>query len=147
MLRDFVTILRSDWVLAGLLICAVPYMVTFGGMRPFLFWANAEWFGASDRAWTLLLAAQGVGAVVGALVSGVSGRCCSAPMSIFELMLVTSLFGGLLHVALLFATGSRTAVVILVLGGVPETLAYATYFTCVQERLPQHRQAVFYALQ
>lgn len=146
-LRDFVTMLRSDLVLAGLLICAVPYMVTFGGMRPFLFWANAEWFGASDRAWTLLLAAQGVGAVVGALVSGVSGRVLQRAMSIYELMLVTSLFEGLLHVALLFATDSRTAVVILVLGGVPETLAYATYFTSVQERLPQNRQAVFYALQ
>ena len=24
----------------------------------------------------------------------------------------------------------------LILGGVPETLAYASYFTCVQERLP-----------
>jgi predicted MFS family arabinose efflux permease len=146
-LRDFVTMLRSDQVLTGLLICAVPYMVTFGGMRPFLFWANAEWFGASDRAWTLLLAAQGVGAVVGGLVSGVSGRALQRAMSSYELMLVTSLFEGLLHVALLFATDSTAAVLILILGGVPETLAYATYFTCVQERLPQHRQAVFYALQ
>jgi hypothetical protein len=146
-LRDFVTMLRSDPVLGGLLICAVPYMVTFGGTRPFLFWANAEWFGASDRAWPLLLAAQGVGAVVGALVSGVSGRVLQRAMSTYELMLVTSLFEGLLHVALLFATDVSTAVLMLILGGIPETLAYVTYFTCVQERLPQHRQAVFYALQ
>jgi hypothetical protein len=52
-----------------------------------------------------------------------------------------------LHVALLFATDVSTAVLMLILGGIPETLAYVTYFTCVQERLPQHRQAVFYALQ
>ena len=51
-LRDFVAMLRNDAVLVALLLCAVPYMVTFGGMRPFLFWANAEWFGASDAAWT-----------------------------------------------------------------------------------------------
>src|SRR6202012_3524418 len=108
-LRDFMTMLRSDPVLVGLLICAVPYMVTFGGMRPFLFWANAEWFGASDRAWTLLLAGQGVGAIVGALVSGTSGRMLQRAMSIYELMLVTSLFEGLLHVALLFASDSSTA--------------------------------------
>ena len=126
-LRDFVTMLRSDPVLVGLLICAVPYMVTFGGTRPFLFWANAEWFGASDHAWTLLLAAQGVGAVVGALVSGVSGRVLQRAMSTYELMLVTSLFEGLLHVALLFATDVSTAVVMLILGGIPETLAYVTY--------------------
>ena len=146
-LRDFVTMLRGDLVLACLLVCAVPYMVAFGGMRPFLFWANAEWFGSSDRAWTLLLAAQGIGAIVGALVSGVSGRALQRSISIYELMLVASLFEGLLHVALLFAANSNMAAVILVVGGVPETLAYATYFTCVQERLPQHRQAVFYALQ
>lgn len=147
MLRDFLTMLRRDRVLAGLLVCAVPYMIAFGGMRPFLFWANTEWFGASDRGWTLLLAAQGIGAMVGALLSGVSGRVLQRAISMYELMLVTSLFEGLLHVALLFASNRNTAVVILVLGGVPETLAYATYFTCVQERLPQHRQAVFYALQ
>jgi Major Facilitator Superfamily len=146
-LRDFLTMLRSDPVLVGLLICAVPYMVTFGGTRPFLFWANAEWFGESDNAWTLLLAAQGVGAVVGALVSGFSGRLLQRTMPIYELMLVASLLEGLLHVALLFASDSSTAIVLLILGGIPETLAYATYFTCVQERLPQHRQAVFYALQ
>jgi hypothetical protein len=146
-LHDFAAMLRADPVLVGLLICAVPYMVTFGGTRPFLFWANTEWFGASDRAWTLLLAAQGVGAIVGSLVSGVSGRALQRAMSSYELMLVTSLFEGLLHVALLFATDSTTAVLILILGGIPETLAYASYFTCVQERLPAHRQAVFYALQ
>ena len=59
---------------------------------------------SSDRAWTLLLAAQGVGAIVGSLVSGVSGRALQRAMSSYELMLVTSLFEGLLHVALLFAT-------------------------------------------
>ena len=54
-LRDFIAMLRNDPVLVALLLCAVPYMVTFGGMRPFLFWANSEWFGASDTAWTVLL--------------------------------------------------------------------------------------------
>ncbi len=48
-LRDFRAMLRGDAVLVALLISAVPYMITFGGMRPLLFWANAEWFGASRR--------------------------------------------------------------------------------------------------
>jgi hypothetical protein len=54
---------------AGLLIAAVTYSVMMGGLRPFLFWANHDWFGASDSAWTGLLAAQGVGALIGAVVS------------------------------------------------------------------------------
>ena len=73
-LRDFIAMLRDDAVLVALLLCAVPYMVTFGGMRPFLFWANTEWFGASDAAWTVLLTAQGVGGIVGVLLSGLFSR-------------------------------------------------------------------------
>ena len=37
--------------------------------------------------------------------------------------------------------------VLLILGGIPEMLAYATYFTLVQERLPFERQVVFYSMQ
>ena len=65
--REFWRMLRGDRVLVGLLVCAVSYMVMLGGLRPFLFWANREWFGAADTAWTGLMAAQGAGAVIGAL--------------------------------------------------------------------------------
>ncbi len=146
-LRDFVAMLRNDWMLVALLLCAVPYMVTFGGMRPFLFWANTEWFGASDAAWTMLLAAQGVGAIIGALLSGMFSRALLRAMPVYELMLVASLLEGLSHVALLAATGTISAVALLILGGIPEMLAYATWFACIQERLRADRQAVFYSMQ
>ncbi len=145
--RDFVAMLRNDPVLVALLLCAVPYMVTFGGMRPFLFWANTEWFGASDAAWTMLLAAQGVGAIAGALLSGLFSRALLRTMAVYQLMLVASLLEGLSHVALLFATGTGSAVVLLILGGIPEMLGYATWFACIQERLEPDRQAVFYSMQ
>ncbi|MGA3403331.1 MAG: MFS transporter [Acetobacteraceae bacterium] len=146
-LRDFVAMLRNDPVVVALLLCAVPYMVTFGGMRPFLFWANAEWFGASDAAWTILLAAQGIGGIVGVLLSGLFSRALLRAMPVYELMLAASLLEGLSHVALLFATGTISAVVLLILGGIPETLGYATWFACIQERLRPDRQAVFYSMQ
>jgi hypothetical protein len=146
-LREFIAMLRNDPVLVALLLCAVPYMVTFGGMRPFLFWANAEWFGASDAAWTVLLAAQGIGGIAGVLLSGVFSRVLLRAMPVYELMLVASLLEGLSHVALLFATGTASAVVLLVLGGIPEMLGYATWFACIQERLRPDRQAVFYSMQ
>ena len=60
---EFWRMLRDDRALVGLLVCAVSYMVMLGGLRPFLFWANREWFGAADTAWTGLMAAQGAGAV------------------------------------------------------------------------------------
>jgi MFS family permease len=146
-LREFVAMLRSDPVLIALLLCAVPYMVTFGGMRPFLFWANAEWFGASDAAWTILLTAQGIGAIVGVLLSGMFSRPLLRAMPVYELMFVASLLEGLSHVVLLFATGTCSAVVLLILGGIPEMLGYATWFACIQERLRPDRQAVFYSMQ
>ena len=146
-LRDFSAMLRNDPVLVALLLCAVPYMVTFGGMRPFLFWANTEWFGASDAAWTILLAAQGIGAIAGALLSGLFSRALLRAMPLYELMLVASLLEGLSHVALLCATGIGGAVVVLILGGIPEMLGYATWFACIQDRLRPDRQAVFYSMQ
>jgi predicted MFS family arabinose efflux permease len=145
--RDFAAMLRNDAVLVALLCCAVPYMVTLGGMRPFLFWANAEWFGASDAAWTVLLAAQGIGGMVGVLLSGMFTRALLRGMSVYELMLVASLLEGLSHVTLLFATGTASAVVLLIAGGIPEMLAYATFFACIQERLRPDRQALFYSMQ
>ena len=146
-LRDFRAMLRGDAVLVALLISAVPYMITFGGLRPFLFWANAEWFGASAAVWTLLLAAQGVGAIAGTLVSGMFSRAMLRIMSTYELMLATTLLEGLSHVTLLFASSVGAAIVLLVLGGIPEMLSYATYFTCIQERLSPERQATFYSMQ
>jgi hypothetical protein len=146
-LRDFGAMLRDDTVLVALLLCAVPYMVTFGGMRPFLFWANTEWFGASDAAWTMLLAAQGIGAIAGALLSGACSRVLLRALSVYELMLVASLLEGLSHIALLFAAGTGSAVALLILGGIPEMLGYATWFACVQERLRSDRQVVFYSMQ
>lgn len=146
-LREFRDMLRGDIILFAILAFSVPYMVLLGGMRPFLFWANTEWFGASDAAWTMLLTAQGIGAVAGAVVSGLFSRMFLRAMSVYELLLVTSLLEGLLHVALLFAGSTLQMMILLIAGGIPEMLAYATYFTLVQERLPYQRQGVFYAMQ
>jgi hypothetical protein len=68
-------------------------------------------------------------------------------MPLYELMLVASLLEGLSHVALLFVTGPAGAVALLILGGIPEMLGYATWFACIQERLRPDRQAVFYSMQ
>jgi hypothetical protein len=146
-LRDFVTMLRHDRMLRGLLYCAVPYMVTFGGMRPFLFWANVEWFGASNAAWTALLAAQGIGALIGAVVSGLVSRNLLRLMSSNELRLLSSLLEGLAHIALLGAGNATIAMALLVVVGIPEMLAYAAYFTVAQERLAPSAQTTFYSLQ
>jgi hypothetical protein len=146
-LRDFAMMLRRDRVVRALLYCGVPYMITFGGMRPFLFWANLQWFHGTDAAWTALLTAQGIGALIGVVVSGLCSRSLLRLMSAYELLLATSLLEGLAHLSLLCANTMGMAMLLLVFSGIPEMLAYAAYVTCIQERLPPHRQTIFYSMQ
>ena len=146
---EFWTMLRGDPALTGLLICAVSYMVLMGGLRPFLFWANRDWFGAADSAWTGLMVAQGLGAVAGALIAATFNRALLRHMSAFSLTMVTGMMEGVLDLALLLCpggdTGAWVAMAILGLAGIPEVISTAAWFTAMQQRLPPERQAVFFA--
>lgn len=141
---EFVAMLRGDRIMTGLLIAAVTYMVMIGGLRPFLFWANREWYGASDAAWTGLLSAQGVGALIGAVVAGLFGRRFERWLSAYALTLVTGILEGVLHLALLFAVDGTQAMLVLAAASIPEILSTATWFTAMQERLTPQQQGVFF---
>jgi predicted MFS family arabinose efflux permease len=114
--RAFLAML-ADHQVAGLLIAAVTYSVMMGGLRPFLFWANHDWFGASDSAWTGLLAAQGVGALIGAVVSAMFVGRLLRQMSAYTLTLVAGLLEGAFHLLLLFAHSAPEAMLLLALAG------------------------------
>jgi hypothetical protein len=143
-LRLFVRMLTTDRQILGLFIAALTYMVMLGGLRPFLFWANRDWFHGSDTAWTGLLAAQGAGALIGALVTAVSlnrlRRLCSA----YTLTLAAGILEGLAHLLLLFPTTALQAMLILALAGIPEIVSTAAWFTAAQIRLPTDRQAILF---
>ena len=143
-LASFVHMIRSDRQIAGLLIAAVAYMVMLGGLRPFLFWANRDWFGASDTAWTGLLVAQGAGALIGALASALFVSRLLRGMSAYTLTMVTGIMEGAIHLLLLFATTSSQAIVILALAGIPEIISTAAWFTAMQARLAPGQQALFF---
>jgi hypothetical protein len=146
---EFWRMLRGDRVLVGLLVCAVAYMVMLGGLRPFLFWANRDWFGAADTSWTGLMAAQGAGAVIGALAAGTFNRALLRRASAYTLTMVTGVIEGLCHLLLLLcptgAAGAWTAMAILALAGIPEVISTATWFTALQHRLAPERQGLFFA--
>jgi predicted MFS family arabinose efflux permease len=146
---EFWRMLRGDRILVGLLVCAVTYMVMLGGLRPFLFWANREWFGATDTAWTGLMAAQGAGAVIGALVAGTFNRALLRRASAYTLTMVTGVIEGLGHLLLVLCpvgeAGTWVAMGILAMTGIPEVIATATWFTVMQQRLTPERQGLFLA--
>ncbi|MSP29215.1 MAG: MFS transporter [Acetobacteraceae bacterium] len=143
---EVVAMMRADPVMLGLLIAAASYMIMLGGLRPFLFWANRDWFGGSDAAWTGLLAAQGVGALIGALVSGLFGRPLQRWMPAYGLTLLTGILEGALLLALLLTATMTQAMVVLALASVPEILSTATWFTAMQQRINPRQQAVFFSL-
>jgi len=143
-LTTFVRMIRTDRQVAGLLIVAVTYMVLLGGLRPFLFWANREWFGASDAAWTGLLVAQGAGALIGALCSALFVSRMLREMSAYTLTVSTGIMEGVCLLMLLWAQTSSQAIVILAVAGIPEILSTASWFTAMQGRLAPGQQALFF---
>lgn len=143
-LTSFLQMIRTDRQVAGLLVVAVTYMVMLGGLRPFLFWANRDWYGASDTAWTGLLVAQGAGALIGALASAVFVSRLLRGMSAYTLTLLTGIMEGAIHLLLLFARDSTQAIVILALAGIPEIISTAAWFTAMQARLAPGQQALFF---
>ena len=141
---EFWAMLRGDRMLAGLLVCAVSYMIMLGGLRPFLFWANRDWFGAADTAWTGLMTAQGMGAIIGALTAGLCNRALLRHASAYTLTMITGILEGFFHMLLLFSTEPWVAMLILVLAGIPELISTATWFTAMQQRLSPERQGIFF---
>jgi predicted MFS family arabinose efflux permease len=139
----FFGILRDRQML-GLFIVALTYMVMLGGLRPFLFWANRDWFGASDTAWTGLLAAQGFGALIGALVSGSFATRLMKSVDAYTVTLLAGLAEGVLHLTLLGAGSAPVAMVLLALAGIPEILSTASWFTAAQTRLTPQQQAILF---
>ncbi len=143
-LPGFVRIVRGDRRIVGLLVASVTYMVMLGGLRPFLFWANRDWFGASDTAWTGLLVAQGAGALIGAVVSALFVGRFLRGMSAYTLTMLTGIIEGAIHLLLLFAHSSVQAMAILALAGIPEIISTSAWFTAMQERLAPAQQALFF---
>ena len=120
-------------------------MVQIGGLRPFLFWANREWFGAADTAWTGLMAAQGAGAIIGALAAGTFNRALLRRASAYRLTMIAGILEGLCDLTLLVCPSAWLAMTILAITGIPETVSNATWFTAMQQRLSPERQGIFFA--
>lgn len=144
--HEAIAIMRENPLLWALLLPAFGYMVSLGALQPFLFWLNRDQFRLGPEMWTVLLGAQGLGALIGALVSNRLARALTDTRALLLGYLVASLLEGASTFALIFAPDHATATGLLIIGGVPEMIAFAAYFTLVQRCLPLERQTGFYAL-
>ena len=84
--------------------------------------------------------------LLGALVSNRLARALTDASTLLIAYLVTSLLEGISTFALIFAPNHGTAMALLIIGGIPEMVAFAAYFTLVQRCLSLERQTVFYIL-
>jgi hypothetical protein len=141
----FLDMPRRDRRIVGLLIAALTYMVLLGGLRPFLFWANRDWYGLADTGWTGLLVAQGVGALAGAALAGLFSAWCVNRVGAYALTLITGILEAWLLLLLVLAPGPVWAMAILALASAPEIISTASWFTAFQQRLSPSRQGVFFA--
>jgi predicted MFS family arabinose efflux permease len=144
--REAMAMMKENPTLWVLVLPALGYMISLGALQPFLVWLNHDQFGLGISMWTVLLAAQGAGAVLGALVSNRLARTLVDERQLLNAYLVASLLEGITTLALVFVPTHALATVLLIVGGIPEMVAFAAYFTLIQQRLSLERQAVFYAL-
>lgn len=144
--REATAMMRESPILLVLVLPALGYMVSLGALQPFLFWLNHDQFGLGASMWTTLLAAQGAGAVLGAWIANRLSRRLIEEQALLTAYLISSLLEGVTTLALVFAPTHALASIMLLVGGIPEMIAFAAYFTLVQQRLSLERQAIFYAL-
>ena len=129
-----------------ILIPSLAYMVMLGALQPFLFWLNIDKFGNQAETWTFLLAAQGLGAILGAIVAGFLVSKLAHRYSLLHIFLIASLLEGLFHALLIFTVDHLTASIVLILAGIPEMVAFVVYFTITQKILSSRNLAMFYSL-
>lgn len=101
--QEAIAIMRDNPVLWALLLPALGYMVSLGALQPFLFWLNRDQFHLGPEMWTVLLGAQGLGALIGALVSNRLARVLTDTRALLLAYLVASLLEGISTFALIFA--------------------------------------------
>ena len=136
--------IRTDRQVIGLAIAGLTYMVMLGGLRPFLFWANRDWYGGLRLRLDWSVVAQGGGALIGALVSALFAQRLLRHMSAYTLCMVGGILEGAGHLLLLLAQTSAQAMVILALAGIPEIVSTAAWFTAFQTRLTVAQQGLFF---
>lgn len=143
---EAIATLRENPLLFALVVPALGYMISLGALQPFLFRLNRDQFHLGPEMWTVLLAAQGAGALLGAWVANRLAKVLVGTHALLLGYLVASLLEAATTFALILAPNHATATVLLIIGGIPEMVAFAAYFTLVQRCLGLERQAVFYAL-
>lgn len=135
-------LLFGNRLILGLFVTAIGYTITLGALKIYLF-SLAELLGEEERVYSLLLASQGFGALVGALFSQRLITTMQRRLSLSAIYAIVSIVEGLLLCMLNLYPLISYVVSILVVASIFETMAFVLYFSLLQKLISKEDQGLF----
>lgn len=135
-------LLVADKLLLGLFVTAIGYMITLGALRIYLF-TLANLLGDAEQIYSVLLASQGFGALIGAVFSQRIISRFQKRLSLAKIYAIVSITEGITLLLINFNHSLSFLTCILIFAAFSETLAFVTYFTLIQKRISKENQGIF----
>lgn len=140
--REMLRLLFKDRLILGLVITALGYSLTLGILKLYLL-TTAGSYGNVELYWGLLLAAQGLGALVGAIGCHTVISRCRNRFSITAIYMVFGLGEAVLLAGLSLPFGLIWSLFILIVAAIFEIMATIIYFSILQSRIDLGMQGRF----
>ncbi len=140
--RQGVEFIRADRFIRQLLAVQLLAVLSVGGTGALLIVLTTQQLGVDEADFGLLVAALGVGAVIGPLLFGRLIDRIDSPVLVF----IPYLVRGIIDTALAFVTGFWLPAALLLLYGINTSTGGVAYTTLLQRRIPaEYRGRVFSA--
>ena len=135
-------LLFGNRLILGLLVTAIGYTITLGALRIYLF-SLADSLGDEDAIYSLFLASQGFGALIGALFSQRVISTVNKRFPLSAIYAIVSIVEGLLLTLLNLYPSINFVIPILVIASIFETLAFVLYFSLLQKLIAKEDQGLY----
>lgn len=135
-------LLVHDKLLLGLFVTAIGYTITLGSLRIYLF-TLADFLGETEKSYSILLASQGFGALIGAFFSQRVISILQKRLTLAKIYALVSVTEGLTLLLMNVNHSLGFVTCILIFAAFFETLAFVIYFTLIQTRISKKNQGIF----
>lgn len=142
MVQPVFKMLFSNKLILGLFVTAIGYTITLGALKIYLF-SLADILGEEETVYSILLASQGCGALLGAVFSHKMIGTMQRKLSLPAIYAVVSIVEGLLLCMMNLYVSIYYVVFILVVAAIFETLAFVTYFSLLQKLITKEDQGLY----
>jgi len=135
-------LLFGSRLVLGLIVTAIGYTITLGALKIYLF-SYANVLGEEESIYSLLLASQGFGALIGALFSQKLIQTMQRKFSLSAIYAIVSIIEGILLSMMNVYSLIYYVLSILVLASIFESMAFILYFSLLQKLISREDQGLF----